>query len=109
MWKDFESSKYFLAAAFGFFGSIVHATNQLRIARKNKEKFTIRDGLILFPIALFSGLVFGLLSQLVSNDPVHLMLSVSTGSFLGIVGLNKAADIFLAVLLRAKGADYERE
>lgn len=40
------------------FGSIVHATTQLKIARDKKAEFTRVDFAILVPIAAFAGLIF---------------------------------------------------
>lgn len=105
MFRDPENVKYLISIAIGFFGAAVHATNQLRIARKTGEVFTIVDFAILFPTALFSALLFGLLSQLLSSNPIHLMLAAGTGAFLGITGLNKVADIVLTVLTRGRTND----
>jgi len=103
MWKSPEESKYIIAMGIAFFGAAVHATNQLRLARKNDEKFTVTDWAILFPTALFAGLFFGLLAQLVTDDPIYLMTSVATGSFLGIAGLNAGANVFLDILVKSRG------
>ena len=102
MLKNPETAKYLIAVGIAVFGAAVHATNQLRIARIKGDSFTLIDFAILFPIALLSGLMFGLASQLISDNPIHLMLSAGTGAFLGIAGLNKVADIVLTILLRGK-------
>ncbi|WP_299077895.1 hypothetical protein [uncultured Paraglaciecola sp.] len=102
MLRNPENIKYLIALAIAMFGAAVHATNQLRLARKKGDLFTAIDFLILFPIALLSGLLFGLASQLISDNPIHLMLSAGTGAFLGIAGLNKIADVVLTALVRGK-------
>ena len=98
--KNSEFLVYILTAIFVFFGAAVHATNQLRIAKKNKETFSIFDWMILFPTAAFSGLIFGLLSKLLSDNDLHLMLAASIGAFLGLAGLNKIADIVVQMLTK---------
>jgi hypothetical protein len=105
MWKDPDTAKYIIAIALAFFGAVVHATNQLRIARKYGDSFGFIDVAILLPTCIFSGLLFGLLAQLMSDNPIHLMLSVSTGAFLGIAGLNKVADAVLSMIIRGRSND----
>lgn len=102
MWRDPDSYKYLMAALLALFGAIVHATNQLRVARANDEPFTFVDWIILFPTALFAGVVFGLMAQLTTDNAIHLMLAVSTGAFLGLAGLNKVADRVLAALTKER-------
>lgn len=102
-WKDSELITYAATMLMVFFGAAVHATNQLRVAKKNREAFTLADWLILFPTAAFSGLIFGLLSRLLSDNDLHLMLAASIGAFLGLAGLNKVADIVVQML--SKGND----
>jgi len=80
-------------------GSIVHATNQLRIAREKKVPFTKADFYILLPISAFAGIIFGLTVLLFTENPYLIMLSSGIGSFLGIAGLNKVAQSLLLFLV----------
>ena len=53
-----EEIKFALAVgSMIVFGAIVHATAQLKIHREKKEEFTRVDFLILFVIAVFSGII----------------------------------------------------
>lgn len=101
--KDTDFELYVIAAAITFFGAVVHATNQLRIARKNNASWTWTDFVILVPVSAFSGLIFGLFARLTSDNDIHLMLACGIGAFLGIAGLNRIAEIFIAVM--TKGAE----
>ena len=99
-WKLSELITYGATVLLVFFGAAVHATNHLRIARVEHKPFTMVDWMILIPTSAFSGLVFGLLARLMSDNDIHLMLACSIGSFLGLAGLNKIADIVLTILTK---------
>lgn len=95
-----EWMKYILAAGIIVFGAIVHATNQLKIARTNKEPFTVVDFIVLLPISMFSGAIFGLVATLATDATTHIVLASGIGSFLGLAGLNRVADIVLNALVK---------
>lgn len=80
------------------FGSIVHATSQLKLARDSKTNFTRVDFFILFILALFSGGVFGTLAIILFDHQYVVILFSAIGSFLGMAGLNRIANILLDVL-----------
>lgn len=52
-----ELKLYIATGALVLFGAIVHATAQLKLHRERKEEFTKVDFLILFVIAVFSGII----------------------------------------------------
>lgn len=81
-----------------FFGSIVHATSQLKIARDKKKEFNKIDFFILTIIASFAGLVFGLVALLFFDNQITVILFSAIGSFLGMAGLNKISSILLDFL-----------
>ena len=83
------------------FGAIVHATSQLKIKRDKKQEFTFIDFIILTIIAMFSGMVFGLLATLVWSNVTIIILSTAIGSFLGMAGLNKVTNIVLELLINS--------
>lgn len=80
------------------FGSIVHATSQLKISRDAKTNFTKIDFLILFILALFAGGVFGLIATILFEQQYLVILFSAVGSFLGMAGLNRVANILLDIL-----------
>ena len=89
-----------VAFAIMVFGSLVHATARLKVARDAKdENFTWIDFVILLPIATFSGLVFWLLAKFYFDSEVIHFLAASIGSFMGLAGINKISDAFLELLL----------
>lgn len=102
MFKSIIENIGYLSLLVGilFFGSIAHATAQLQISRTKKEPFTIIDFLILMPLCMFSGLIFGLISYMFfEENHVFVILSTAIGSFLGIAGLNKVANSFLELII----------
>lgn len=70
------------------FGAIAHATAQLKIARDNKQEFTVADFFILSVLGAFSGIMFGLLATSVFDDQTMVFLFTGMGSFMGVAGLN---------------------
>lgn len=82
-----------------FFGSIVHATSQLKIARDKNTEFSKADFLILTVISSFAGLVFGLIATLFFDNQIAVILFSAIGSFLGMAGLNKIANALLEFLV----------
>ena len=84
-----ELSYWLLTGLVILFGSITHATNKLKVAREKKEPFTMVDFIILLPLSMFSGGVFGLIGIIsVPDNPYMIVLFAAMGSFLGIAGLN---------------------
>lgn len=81
------------------FGAIVHATAQLKISREKKATFDRVDFLILFVIASFSGMVFGLTSMLFFTNEIIVILFSAVGAFLGIAGLNRVSATLLDLLV----------
>jgi cation transport ATPase len=92
------------------FGAIVHATAQLKLSREKKMAFDRTDFLILFVIASFSGMVFGLTSMLFFNNEIIVILFSAIGAFLGIAGLNRLSLTLLDVLLykASKGNENDK-
>lgn len=80
------------------FGAVVHATAQLKISRDKKVEFTKTDFFILFIIASFSGMIFGLTSMLFFHNQIAIILFSAIGAFLGIAGLNKLSIVLLDIL-----------
>ena len=80
------------------FGSIVHATAKLKIARDTSEAFTVADFVILSVIASFSGLIAGLLATIFLQEQTLVLAASGIGAFLGIAGLNAISSIFLEFL-----------
>lgn len=90
---------YLVAFGIVVFGSIVHATNQFKLARDSDRPFTLMDAVILIPTSVFSGGMFGFFASLMSDNTVHLFIACGVGSFLGMAGLNLLAERVLSVLL----------
>lgn len=109
-WKILAANmELVFGASIVVFGAIVHATAQLKMAREKKEIFTIADFLILWIIALFSGVMFGLLANwFFEGELTPILLFAGTGSFLGLVGINKLAN-FVVDLLMVKYNDKKNE
>ncbi len=81
------------------FGAIVHATAQLKISRDKKQSFTVVDFVILLPLSMFAGGIFGGITYWTAPDDIVLIvLSSAIGAFLGIAGLNKVGAIVLDAL-----------
>jgi len=87
--------KYSSLISLIVFGSTTHATVQLKNARDKGSKFSIYDFGIAMFIAGFSGTVFGLVGTALGLEGVSLYICVSVGSFLGLTGINKLADVLL--------------
>ncbi len=92
---------YSIAIPLGIviFGSLVHATAQLKIARDKHETFTFADFVILFTIAAFSGTIIGLTSTLFFDSQTAITLSAGIGAFLGMAGVNAVSNAFLNMLV----------
>lgn len=102
-----EVANFLTIAAVVFFGAVVHATSQLKVARDAGKEFNKIDFIILVTIASFSGLVFGLAATLFFQNDVMIILSSAIGAFLGMAGLNRLANVILEVLTtRAKKPPY---
>lgn len=84
------------------FGSIVHATSQLKTSRDSNKPFNIVDFIILFLIACFSWMVFGLVALMFNFGMVQIILSSAIWSFMGLVGLDKIANMVLDLILTRK-------
>jgi len=80
------------------FGSIVHATSQLKIARDKKLQFNAVDFWILFLLASFAGSIFGMIALILFDNQIIVVLFSAIGAFLGMAGLNRVASILLDVL-----------
>lgn len=96
-----------LFIAVVIFGAIVHATAQLKLSREKKTAFDRTDFLILFVIASFSGMVFGLTSMLFFENEIIVILFSAVGAFLGIAGLNRLSIILLDVLLYKASKNHD--
>lgn len=99
----------FIAAAVIFFGAIANAASMISRARADGRKHTWVDALIGVTIAGFSGMMFGLASQLVTSAVDHqlsacnelaLYLTSGAGAFLGLTGINKLSESILDSLSR---------
>lgn len=95
---DYSSKELLIIIWITIFWAIVNATSQLQISRNNKVIFTFLDFVILFIIASFSGLMFWLVSSLFSQSIIWISLFSGIGAFLGIVWLNKIANILLKTI-----------
>ena len=93
-----ELKLYILTGALVIFGAIVHATAQLKIHREKKEEFTKVDFFILFVIAVFSGIIWGLIAKTITDSGTIISLISSVSAFLGLAGLNKIASIAMSLL-----------
>lgn len=93
-----EIKVYIATGALVVFGAIVHATAQLKMHRDKKEEFTKVDFLILFVIAVFSGIIGGLIAKTITDSGTIISLVSSISAFLGLAGLNKIASIGLGLL-----------
>ena len=94
-----EEIKFALAVgSMIVFGAIVHATAQLKLHRDKKEEFTKVDFLILFVIAVFSGIIWGLIAKTITDSSTIISLISSVSAFLGLAGLNKIASIAMSLL-----------
>ena len=96
----FDINQLLFVLGMAFFGAIVHATAKLKIANDTNEDFNYKDFIILAFLALFAGIIFGLISTLFFTDIVVVIVFTALGSFLGITGLNKIANIFLEILIK---------
>lgn len=83
------------------FGAISHATKMAVMRKEGGIDLNWIDWLIALPTAMFSGLLFTLGAQYVSQDIVFHGLSGGIGAFLGLQGLNKLADVALNALTMA--------
>lgn len=93
-----EIKMYIATGALVLFGAIVHATAQFKIHRERKEEFTKVDFLILFIIAVFSGIVGGLIAKTISDSTTIISLISSMSAFLGLAWLNKIASVAMSLL-----------
>jgi len=91
--------KYFIAGAITLLGATAHATVQWKKARANVHvSFSVTDFFILFIIATFSGVMFGVFSLIFFDDNTPVFLAAfGVGAMLGLEGLNR---ISIAVLER---------
>lgn len=99
---DMIDKDYIIIGVTILFGAIVHATAQLKNNRDNNKEFTIVDFAILFIIACFSGMVFGLVALMFNFGMVQIILSSAIGAFMGLVGLDKVANMILDLILTKK-------
>lgn len=74
-------------AAMIVLGAFVHSGNHFRTARRNNEAFTLLDWFIVGITSVFAGCAFALLATLLSENPIHWVLSGCVGSYLGQTGL----------------------
>lgn len=88
-----------LLIGVGVFGAIAHATSQLKIARDGNQPYGWLDFLINFVIATFSGMLFGVVSNELLSSFNWTLFFTATGAFLGLVGLNKLAQVALDLLV----------
>ena len=94
-----EEIKFALAVgSMIVFGAIVNATAQLKIHREKKEEFTKVDFLILFVIAVFSGIIGGLIAKTITDSSTIISLISSVSAFLGLAWLNKIASFTMDLL-----------
>jgi len=86
----------FMLWAIIWFGAIVHATGQLKIARDNgDDKFTFIDWLILIPLAGFAGMIFAIGASIFTQNSTMINFAAGLGSFLSIRGLNIVSALLL--------------
>lgn len=99
---DVIDKDYIVIGITILFGAIVHATTQLKSHRDNHKEFTIVDFIILFIIACFSGMVFWLVAMMFNFGMIQIILSSAIGAFLGLVWLDKVANMILELILTKK-------
>lgn len=88
--------KYLLAGGMSSLGAFVHATVKWKKSRTDEVSFTKIDFFILFIIAYFTGLLFGMIAIVFFPDNINIvLLSFGIGGFLGLEGLNRISQAFL--------------
>lgn len=97
--KELLTDKMGIALAIALFGAVVHVCKE-RLRRRN-TRISFGDSIALYITSLFSALVFGLISLLLSDNFLHLYLAIAIGAFMGMVGLTKvtenAVDFIIAI------------
>lgn len=78
-----------------FFGSIVHATNAVRLKREQLEHISFIDIIILMIISAFSGLLFAFWPLALWLNTYWVMMFAGVWAYLGIEWLNIISKTFL--------------
>ena len=94
------SNKFVVVTGLILFGSLAHCSNHYMSRRKESRDIVFTDCVAYFLTAVFSGIVFGITAMLMSDNYLHFLLAVSTGSFLGLAGLTRITDVLIAVIKR---------
>lgn len=72
-----------------------HTFNQYSLAKSEKREFTkVEFGVALF-IAIFTGWMFGLFTDFITDNETLIRLGVGVGGYLGVVGMNRLGIWFL--------------
>ena len=101
-----EDSPFYIAGMI-LFGALANALRSLQRARSEESiVYGLIDFVISMGISMFAGVMFGLVSQYLSHDPLVIYASAGMGAYLGISGLNKLTDLafeFITQATRPKG------
>lgn len=81
-----------------FAGANSYALMELKKAKKAKEEFSTFDFFQSFVVAVFSGMMFFLVSIMFMDNWVASWLAAGMGSFMGITGISKLGDAFIEML-----------
>lgn len=100
MWKQILTDITFLTISITVLAAIVHATNQFKIARDNKDPFTLLDFAICIPASILAACLFGAIAITLSGNEWHVLIAAGTGSYLGITGVNAVTSTVLKVLVK---------
>lgn len=100
--RELLLSKVIFLVGMCLFGALVHVSNAFAKARKAGVPFKISDGFVLGITATFSGIMFGLCAVILSENQIHHLIAVGTGSFLGLSGLSRLTDILIAVIVKGR-------
>ena len=77
-------------------GAIAHATTIASVKNEDgKTDFRWLDWIIALPVSVFSGFLFSVAADLMSNDQTFIRLAAGVGAFFGLKGLNRLSEAFL--------------
>jgi len=97
--REYLTERLIASMVIGVFGAMVHTSNHcLKARRAGKSQCGYLEIGSLSLTSMFSGMVFGLMALLISDNHLHLYLAVATGSFLGLSGLNKVTDVLITII-----------
>ncbi len=83
-------------------GATAHGLYQWQSARQSGRVYEILDFIISFGLAVFSGVIFGIIAQLVTNNTNEILIACSMGAFLGVKGINAITEAVLDTILKGR-------